>query len=87
MGADLHGGDVTKAAQKAVKDAISHSCLCGLFDIMGINDPNQMYIEVKVACPSPEKIERDEVLKIIPFGSAQLEVGSRGSIGTRTRAA
>jgi len=34
-GADLHGGDVTKAAQRAVKDAISRSCLCGLFDILG----------------------------------------------------
>ena len=30
MGADLHGGDVTKAAVKAVKDATSRSCLCGM---------------------------------------------------------
>ena len=31
-GADLHGADMTKAARRAVKDAISRSCLCGLVD-------------------------------------------------------
>ena len=30
LGSDFHGQDVTKAAKKAAKDAISHSCLCGL---------------------------------------------------------
>lgn len=73
-GADLHGGDVTKATQKAIKDAVSHSCLCGLFDIVGIKDPNQMHIYVKVACPDPEKLDREEVLKAVPFGSTELEV-------------
>lgn len=28
MGTDFHGQDVTKAAKKAVKDAVSRSCLC-----------------------------------------------------------
>jgi len=77
-GADLHGGDVTKAAQRAVKDAVSHSCLCGLFDIVGINNPNQMQIQVKVACPYPEKLNHEEVLKAVPFGSTQLEAVSGG---------
>lgn len=72
-GADLHGGDVTKAAQKAIKEAVSHSCLCGLFDIVGINDPNQMHIHVKIACPYPENLDHDEVLKAVPFGTTQLE--------------
>jgi uncharacterized protein (TIGR02058 family) len=72
-GADLHGGDVTKAAQKAIKDAVSHSCLCGLFDIVGINDPNQMHIHVKIACPYPEKLDHDVVLSSVPFGTTQLE--------------
>jgi uncharacterized protein (TIGR02058 family) len=77
-GADLHGGDVTKAAQKAIKDAVSHSCLCGLFDIVGINNPNQMHIEVKIACPYPDKLDKNEVLKAVPFGSAQLEAVQGG---------
>lgn len=77
-GSDLHGGDVTKAAQKAIKDAVSHSCLCGLFDIMQINDPGQMYIELKIACPHPENINHEQVLAAVPFGSVDLEVVQGG---------
>lgn len=77
-GADLHGGDVTKAAQRAIKDAVSHSCLCGLFDITGIQSPNDMVIKVKIACPYPEKLNHEEVLKAVPFGSTQLEAVSGG---------
>ena len=36
MGTDLHGQDVNKAAKKAVKDAVSRSCLCGLQDVLNI---------------------------------------------------
>lgn len=77
-GADMHGGDVSKAAQKAIKDAVAHSCLCGLFDIVGITDPNQMHIHVKVACPYPERLNHQEVLSAVPFGSTELEVVQGG---------
>lgn len=77
-GMDLHGGDVTNAAQKAVKDAISHSCLCGLFDIMGITNPKQIHIHLKVACPYPDNIDHDQVKKAVPFGSVDLEVVNGG---------
>lgn len=81
-GADLHGGDVTKAAQRAVKDAISRSCLCGLFDILGIDSPERMHVAIKLGCPSPDKIRRDEVLAMIPFGTKELEVVA-GGLGVR----
>ncbi len=77
-GIDMHGGNVTKAAQKAIKDAVSHSCLCGLFDILNIKDPNQMHIHVKVACPYPEELDNEEVLKAVPFGSTEMEVAWGG---------
>lgn len=77
-GADLHGENVTKAAQKAIKDAISHSCLCGLFDIMGISDPDEMEIEAKVGCPYPERVNAEEVVKTIPFGTVHLEIVQGG---------
>jgi adenylate kinase len=35
MGVDFHGQDVTKAAVKAAKDAISRSCLVGLNEVCG----------------------------------------------------
>ncbi|SDE88291.1 Lin0512 family protein [Sporomusa acidovorans] len=78
MGADLHGGNVTKAAQKAVKDAMSRSCLCGLFDIVNIRDPGQMQVEVKLGCPQPEKVNIDEVKRAVPFGSVTVETVAGG---------
>lgn len=77
-GADLHGGDVTKAAQRAVKDAISRSCLCGMFDILGIDSPQQMHVAVKLGVPHPEQIRKSEVLEMVPFGTTELEVVTGG---------
>lgn len=79
-GADLHGEDVTKAAQKAVKDAVSHSCLCGLVDIFGMKDPNKMHVEIKLGCPYPERVNREEVRKTLPFGTADLDVVPGGLV-------
>lgn len=77
-GADLHGGNVTKAAGRAVQDAVSRNCLCGLFDILGMEDPDRMHVSVKIGCPKPEEVNVEEVLKVIPFGSRELEVVSGG---------
>lgn len=77
-GADLHGADPTKAARRAVKDAISRSCLCGLFDIVGVSDPNEMHIAVKVGCPKFRDVVAEDVLAEIPFGSRELEVVEGG---------
>ena len=78
MGSDLHGGDVTKAAQKAIKDAVSRSCLCGLMEIVGLTDPHQMRVDVKLGCPDPERLDREAVLKAVPFGATNLEVVTGG---------
>lgn len=77
-GADLHGGDVTKAARRAVRDAVSRNCLCGLFDILGLEDPDGMHVAIKIGCPRPEEIDAAEVLREIPFGSRELEAVSGG---------
>lgn len=77
MGADLHGGNVTKAAVKAVKDATSKSCLCGLEDILNI-DPLKMLVHIKIGCTDPDKVDKDEVLKAVPVGKGQIEVVQGG---------
>ena len=77
-GADLHGGDVTKAAQRAVKDAVSRSCLCGLFDILGIDSPQRMHVAIKLGVPHPEQIRKSEVLEMVPFGTTELEIVTGG---------
>jgi uncharacterized protein (TIGR02058 family) len=73
-GIDQHGQDPTRAAQKAVKDAISHSYLTGLKEILELKDLNKMVVKVKVAVPYPERVCPEEVLKVIPFGEKSLEV-------------
>ena len=37
-GVDLHGMDVMEAARRAVRDAVSQCCMCGLVDLLGISD-------------------------------------------------
>jgi uncharacterized protein (TIGR02058 family) len=80
QGIDQHGQDPTKAARKAVADAISRSCLCGLVEIIGLKDLNQIEVEVLIACPYPEKVRTEEVLEVIPFGRKRLEVIEGGMI-------
>jgi uncharacterized protein (TIGR02058 family) len=67
-GADLHGEDVTKAACRAVKDAISRSCLCGLVEVMGIADLKAVQVDIRVACPKPEEVDLARVEAIVPIG-------------------
>ncbi|MCC5909749.1 MAG: Lin0512 family protein [Clostridiaceae bacterium] len=60
-GADLHGQDVTKAAERAVKDAISRSCLCGLKEILGMKDLNEVAVHVTIATPYPEEVDKKTI--------------------------
>ena len=78
MGADLHGQDVTKAAQRAIRDAVSRSCLCGLMDIFNLEHPDRMYIRLKVACPQPEKLDLARLKESVPFGRVELTVENGG---------
>lgn len=78
-GADLHGMDVTKAAKKAVKDAISHGCLCGLVEILDIKDPKtSIKIDLLLASPYPDKINVEEVIKTVPVGKVSADVINGG---------
>ena len=65
-GNDLYGMDYTKAAKRAVQDAIHHSSLT-LFKSLDM-DPNAMQIELNLAAQEPEKINLEEVAKELPFG-------------------
>lgn len=77
-GIDMHGQDATKAARKAVEDAISRNCLCGFVEILELKNLNQMEVEVLVGVPEPESVDGEEVLKAIPFGKKQIQVVSGG---------
>ena len=81
-GLDLHGLDVTKAAKKAVKDAVSHSCLCGVSDIFGIKEPEdfsrRFKVDIKTAAPFPDQVDRQAVREELPLGQGQISVQQGG---------
>ncbi|WP_071394058.1 Lin0512 family protein [Bacillus tuaregi] len=77
-GADLHGQNVTKAARKAVKDAISRSCLCGMDEILSMQDFDEMQVHVGIATPYPNLVDKEKVLEVLPFGKKTLKVMEGG---------
>ena len=62
-GVDMHGGDMTKAAQKAVKDALSHCCMAGVREIHNAG-PKDIALRIKICCPRPEELDLNRVIRM-----------------------
>ncbi len=81
-GVDLHGMDETKAAQRAVKDAISHCSMVGLGSLFKFENFFEMeealMIDVTVATPNPDKVNADAVLSILPEGKRRISLVKGG---------
>ncbi|MBT8240258.1 MAG: Lin0512 family protein [Acidimicrobiia bacterium] len=67
MGVDVHGEDYTKAARRAVSDALRHSSL-NFFDAAG-KRREDMQLEVVVAVADPDAIDVDAIASEIPYGT------------------
>jgi uncharacterized protein (TIGR02058 family) len=80
MGVDQHGQDPTIAAARAVRNAIAHNALPGVWEVAGLSHPNQMIVEVKVAVPYPEQVKEEEVLAVLPFGQKTLTIETGGMV-------
>lgn len=76
--ADLHGQDMTKAAVRAVRDAVSRICLCGIVEICGRERFQGVYVHAEVAVPNPDEVDRETVLANIPIGETSLNVTKGG---------
>ena len=72
MGADLYGEDYTKAACRAVDDAIRHSSLI-LFRSLNL-DHEKMVVNVTVGVQKPEAVDADIVAAKLPRGQAVVQV-------------
>lgn len=65
-GNDLYGQDYTKAAVRAVQDAMHHSSLT-LFRSLEL-DPDAMEITVTIGVARPEEVDVKVVAKQLPYG-------------------
>ncbi|HAN75127.1 MAG TPA: hypothetical protein DCQ51_00885 [Planktothrix sp. UBA8407] len=80
MGVDQHGQEPTIAAARAVRNAIAHNALPGIWEVAGLNHPNQMIVEVQVAVPYPEQVRTEEVLAVLPFGQKSIIIETGGMV-------
>jgi len=71
MGVDVHGGDYTKAACRAVSDAIRHSSLNFFPHIDYTRD--DMQITVKIGVQKPEAVDTARVAEEFPYGHITVE--------------
>ena len=76
MGVDVHGGDYTKAARRAVSDALRHSSL-NFFSVLD-KQVTDMHIVVKLGAANPEAIDSKAVAEEVPYGTVQVEVEKGG---------
>ena len=80
MGLDQHGQEPTVAAARAVRNAIAHNALPGIWEVAGLSHPNEMVVEVQVGVPYPERVRAEEVLAVLPFGQKTLKVEAGGMV-------
>lgn len=76
MGVDVHGGDYTKAAKRAVSDALRHSSL-NFFKALD-RKPEDMRITVRLGAGRPEAVDAAAVAEELPYGTVTVEADSGG---------
>jgi len=76
MGTDIRGADYTKAAVRALRDALWHNSL-NVADALG-KPTDSMVVEVLIGVPKPDLVDKTEVLKILPHGTGTVKVFEGG---------
>lgn len=76
MGTDIRGADYTKAAVRALRDALWHNSL-NVADALG-KSADSMVVEVLIGVPKPDLVDKAEVLKVLPHGTGTVTVYEGG---------
>src|SRR5260370_35664949 len=76
-GNDLHGGDYTKAALRAVQDALHHSSLT-MLRTLGVNSKTGMFVDVTIGVQQPDKVDLEQVRTSLPHGIVSGKAGKGG---------
>ncbi len=72
MGTDIRGGDCTKAAVRALRDALWHNSL-SIADAVGL-PVDSMRVEVTIGAPRPDSVDTAQVLAVLPHGTGTCTV-------------
>ena len=75
-GNDLHGGDYTKAALRAVQDALHHSSLSFIRTLSV--DKNQLTVNVTIGVQKPENVDAEQIEQSLPIGIVSVTVVKGG---------
>ncbi|SHH84962.1 Lin0512 family protein [Marivita hallyeonensis] len=76
MGNDQYGMDYTKAAARAIEDAIRHSSI-PLFDATGLSH-DAMRVQVTVGVAEPDKVDCAALIASLPRGRAEVKAVEGG---------
>jgi uncharacterized protein (TIGR02058 family) len=76
MGTDIRGADYTKAAVRALRDALWHNSL-SVADAVGL-PVDAMQVEVTIGVPHPDRVDKKAVLAVLPHGSGKVSVVEGG---------
>jgi uncharacterized protein (TIGR02058 family) len=75
-GNDLHGSDYTKAALRAVQDALHHSSLAFVRSL-GV-DKTAIDVEVTIGVQDPAKVDVEKVRASLPVGNVTVKAVKGG---------
>lgn len=76
MGTDIRGADYTKAAVRALRDALWHNSL-NVATALGLT-ADAMVVEVVIGIPKPERVDTAEVIAVLPHGTGSVQVVEGG---------
>lgn len=76
MGTDIRGADYTKAAVRALRDALWHNSLSIAAALSKPTDA--MVVEVLIGVPKPERVDKAQVLAVLPHGTGSVTVTEGG---------
>jgi uncharacterized protein (TIGR02058 family) len=76
MGVDVHGSDYTKAARRAVSDALRHSSL-HFFQAAG-KTVHDMHVEVRIGVAEPDAVDVEAVAAEVPYGTVTVAAVAGG---------
>jgi uncharacterized protein (TIGR02058 family) len=76
MGTDIRGADYTKAAVRALRDALWHNSL-NVAAALG-KPTDSMVVEVHIGVPKPHLVDKDALLAVLPHGTGTVELVEGG---------